>query len=339
MVFGDGDGKLFNRFTIAVDVIGHELTHGVTQYTADLDYRPVRRAQRVDVRRLRLAGQAVRARTRRADAGRLADRRRPAGRRGQGRRAALDEGAGHGLRRPELGGKDPQPATWPTTSTADDNGGVHINSGIPEPRLFYLPAMGLGGNAWDKAGWIWYSALRDPQLQPTARFRTFAAATRARRGSTATRAQRPRPWRTRGTRSASRSASRRRRRTPTRRPPTSKAGVKAPAFGQARRMKRTAFPDRVPASGGFAGISQRATIDSAQLDPAKAAEAGEAACGRGAAIRRLGGAYRFQYVLEIVCGGNRPTISHVERPEPHRRAAPACRSADRARQGVLTRLC
>ena len=38
MIFGDGDGKLFNRFTIAVDVIGHELTHGVTGHTANLDY-------------------------------------------------------------------------------------------------------------------------------------------------------------------------------------------------------------------------------------------------------------------------------------------------------------
>src|SRR4029434_7278356 len=31
MVFGDGDEELFNRFTVAVDVIGHELTHGVTE--------------------------------------------------------------------------------------------------------------------------------------------------------------------------------------------------------------------------------------------------------------------------------------------------------------------
>ena len=32
MVFGDGDGVLFNRFTIAIDIMGHELTHGVTGY-------------------------------------------------------------------------------------------------------------------------------------------------------------------------------------------------------------------------------------------------------------------------------------------------------------------
>ena len=38
MVFGDGDGEIFLDFTIPVDVIGHELTHGVTQYTANLTY-------------------------------------------------------------------------------------------------------------------------------------------------------------------------------------------------------------------------------------------------------------------------------------------------------------
>ena len=38
MVFGDGDGQLFNRFTIALDVIGHELTHGVTEDESGLAY-------------------------------------------------------------------------------------------------------------------------------------------------------------------------------------------------------------------------------------------------------------------------------------------------------------
>jgi Zn-dependent metalloprotease len=38
MVFGDGDGDLFNRFTISLDVIGHELTHGMTEDEARLVY-------------------------------------------------------------------------------------------------------------------------------------------------------------------------------------------------------------------------------------------------------------------------------------------------------------
>jgi Zn-dependent metalloprotease len=38
MLYGDGDGKLFIDFTNGNDVIGHELTHGVTQHTLQLDY-------------------------------------------------------------------------------------------------------------------------------------------------------------------------------------------------------------------------------------------------------------------------------------------------------------
>ena len=38
MVYGDGDGEIFDRFTKCLDVIGHELTHGVTQYEAALEY-------------------------------------------------------------------------------------------------------------------------------------------------------------------------------------------------------------------------------------------------------------------------------------------------------------
>lgn len=34
MVFGDGDGKIFNDFTIDEDVTAHELGHGVTEYSA-----------------------------------------------------------------------------------------------------------------------------------------------------------------------------------------------------------------------------------------------------------------------------------------------------------------
>ena len=39
MVFGDGDGVIFLSFTRSIDVIGHELAHGVTQYTSGLNYQ------------------------------------------------------------------------------------------------------------------------------------------------------------------------------------------------------------------------------------------------------------------------------------------------------------
>ena len=38
MTYGDGDGQVFTDFTKSDDVIGHELTHGVTQFTAGLTY-------------------------------------------------------------------------------------------------------------------------------------------------------------------------------------------------------------------------------------------------------------------------------------------------------------
>ena len=57
-------------------------------------------------------------------------------------------------------GKDPQPYhmdSYLTTST--DNGGVHINSGIPN-HAFYLLAQYLGGYSWEKAGCIWYDTMQ-----------------------------------------------------------------------------------------------------------------------------------------------------------------------------------
>ncbi len=39
MFFGDGDGRLFNRLTASLDVIGHELTHGVTQFESNFVYQ------------------------------------------------------------------------------------------------------------------------------------------------------------------------------------------------------------------------------------------------------------------------------------------------------------
>ena len=38
MVYGDGDGIIFERFTKSLEVVGHELTHGVTQFEAALSY-------------------------------------------------------------------------------------------------------------------------------------------------------------------------------------------------------------------------------------------------------------------------------------------------------------
>jgi hypothetical protein len=71
-------------------------------------------------------------------------------------------------------GKDPQPAHMSKyVVTASDNGGVHINSGIPN-HAFYLAAIALGGHAWEKAGLIWYTTLCDSRLSANAQFQDFA---------------------------------------------------------------------------------------------------------------------------------------------------------------------
>src|ERR1700730_10904846 len=82
---------------------------------------------------------------------------------------------------PKLG-KDPQPADMAHfVHTTDDNGGVYTNSGIPN-HAFYLVATAIGGNAWDKAGQIWYDTIRDTSLKPSANFAGFAGRTVANAG-------------------------------------------------------------------------------------------------------------------------------------------------------------
>ncbi len=72
-------------------------------------------------------------------------------------------------------GKDPQPDNMRGyVHTQEDNGGVHLNSGIPN-RAFALTAQAIGGNAWEGAGQIWYKTLL--RLPPTAQFQDAADTT------------------------------------------------------------------------------------------------------------------------------------------------------------------
>ena len=175
MIYGDGDGKLFNRFTIARDVIGHELTHGVTQYAAGLEYHDqsgalnehISDAFGIMVKQYTLGITASQ-----SDwligAGLL-------GPRVNGRAIRSMKAPGTAYDDPLLG-KDPQPAHMRGYVTgADDNGGVHINSGILN-RAFFLAATALGGFTWVTVGRIWYLVLTE-RLLPTAGFQDFAIAT------------------------------------------------------------------------------------------------------------------------------------------------------------------
>ncbi|MFN2631896.1 MAG: M4 family metallopeptidase [Thermoanaerobaculia bacterium] len=160
MVYGDGDGKLFTRFTVAIDVIGHELTHGVTAHEANLEYQDQPGALNESISDV--FGSLVKQRALQQTAI-SADWLIGAGlftKRVAGRALRSLETPGTAYDDPVLG-KDPQPGHMSDyVETSDDDGGVHINSGIPN-RAFYLAATAIGGFAWEKAGRIWYVALRD----------------------------------------------------------------------------------------------------------------------------------------------------------------------------------
>jgi len=179
-VFGDGDGEVFGRFTASVSVIGHELTHGVTEATLGLEYQ----------------GQAGALNESISDVfGALVEQH------GKGQTAAEASWLiGEGLFTPEVEGAalrsmkapgtaydddvlgtDPQPGHMDDyVDTQEDNGGVHINSGIPN-RAFYLVAEKLGGHAWERAGQIWFDTLAAKgareRVPTNADFARFAAAT------------------------------------------------------------------------------------------------------------------------------------------------------------------
>ncbi|MEU4196498.1 M4 family metallopeptidase [Kribbella sp. NPDC026611] len=178
MVFGDGDGEIFGGFTASIDVTGHELTHGVTQYTANLAYDGQSGALNESISDVfgSLAKQyALGQSAEEADWLIGAGLFMP-GVQGVALRSMKAPGTAYDD--PRLG-KDPQPDTMAGyVETTDDNGGVHLNSGIPN-RAFYLVAAALGGNAYDDAGKIWYTTLTSGTLSESADFKTFAEATQA----------------------------------------------------------------------------------------------------------------------------------------------------------------
>lgn len=181
MVYGDGDEdlpesqRLFNRFTIAVDIIGHELAHGVTQYTANLIYQGQSGALNESMSDV--FGSLVKQRVLGQSAAEgdwiIGEGLFTSNVNGVGIRSMKEPGTAYND--PVLG-KDPQPGHMRDyVQTQSDNGGVHINSGIPN-RAFYVTAMNLGGYAWEKAGLIWYATLKD-KLSEASTFAMAAAKT------------------------------------------------------------------------------------------------------------------------------------------------------------------
>lgn len=176
IVYGDGDGRLFRSFTGPIDITAHEFTHGVVQYTARLQYEGQSGAVAESI------SDVFGSLTKQYDRGQTA--------------ARADWLVAEGLFGPEVDGvalrsmsapgtaydddvigRDPQPAHMDGyVETDEDNGGVHINSGIPN-RAFHLAATVLGGYAWQRAGRIWYETLTGLPSSQRADFSSFASAT------------------------------------------------------------------------------------------------------------------------------------------------------------------
>ncbi len=240
LVFGDGDGHVFGSFTKPVDVLGHEFTHAVTQFTANLTYQGQSGALNESVSdcfgmcvKQRVLGQTAEA----ADwlvgegiflpgihARALRDMAHPG--------TAYDD--------PTLG-KDPQVGDMADyVETTDDNGGVHTNSGIPN-RAFYLAATAIGGDTWEGAGQIWYAALTGGQVTAATDFAGFAVATIAAAGDHADAVRQA--WTTVG---------------------VDPAGASAPAGGG---VQLTPSVVRVRRTGGVAGRTVEGSVDLAADDP------------------------------------------------------------------------
>jgi Zn-dependent metalloprotease len=159
MAYGDGDNVVFRSFTGSLDVIGHELTHGVESFTSNLEYR--NQSGALNEHFADVFGALVRQWTNGETAKKAnwligAEVLTPA----PTRRAIRDmENPGTAfVNDPDLG-TDPQPAHMKNLFTGPfDRGGVHINSGIPN-RAFVLVAKALGGKPWDVAGRIWYDTM------------------------------------------------------------------------------------------------------------------------------------------------------------------------------------
>lgn len=176
MTYGDGDGSIFIDFTTSNDVIGHELTHGVTQFTAGLSYSNqagglnesmsdvfgsmFRQWQaNQDVKKADwLIGKDIMGPTALARGFTcLRDLANPA--------------ANHCLA--------PQPTKF---SQYKDGMDPHESSGIPN-LAFYNAATAIGGKSWEKAGRIWYQALTGFAPSPNMKMKVFANRTRKLAGS------------------------------------------------------------------------------------------------------------------------------------------------------------
>ena len=172
MTYGDGDGSIFVDFSKGNDVIGHELTHGVTQHTLQLAYNNEagglneslsdcfgsmflqwNASQNVNQANWLIGKDIMGPSATSQGLTCLRDMANPA--------------AKHCLA--------PQPTKFSQIKPGMD---PHLSSGPPN-LAFYTAAKAVGGNSWDKVGQIWYKSLTGFGPTPAMKMKAFANRTRA----------------------------------------------------------------------------------------------------------------------------------------------------------------
>ncbi len=160
MTFGDGDGVNFRNFVRALDVTGHELTHGIVQYTANLEYKGQSGALNehfADVFGTAVKQWAAKETEKTANwlMGEICMMGKFQGKAIRSMKAPADVSV--------VLSAQPDNMSKIFKGTAD-NGGVHVNSGIPN-KAFYLVSMDIGTQ---KAAKLWFETLKT--LKQTSKF-------------------------------------------------------------------------------------------------------------------------------------------------------------------------
>jgi Zn-dependent metalloprotease len=171
MIYGDGDGQLFVDFTKGNDVIGHELTHGVTQHTLQLDYSGDAGGLNESVSDC--FGSMFRQWEAKQDSNTAnwligADIIGPAAK-AKGYKCLRD------MSNPaNAQALAPQPTHYKQLKPGMD---PHYTSGPPN-LAFYTACTTLGGNSWDEIGQVWYDVLANSGIDPSMTMPQFASRAR-----------------------------------------------------------------------------------------------------------------------------------------------------------------
>ena len=171
MLYGDGDGKIFVDFTNGNDVIGHELTHGVTQHSLQLSYTNDAGGLNESISdcfgsmfRQWQANQTVTA------ADWLI---------GKDIMGSVAKAKGYTCLRNMANPADkkalaPQPTQYSQVTPGMD---PHYSSGPPN-LAFCVACKTAGGKSWETVGQVWYSVLTGSGPHPAMTMKDFANRTR-----------------------------------------------------------------------------------------------------------------------------------------------------------------